>query len=405
MRRTAGPAQYFAKHYFASPEDPRDRLGTEYGALQWLRARGVARIPAAVGIDREARCGVYEFLPGTPASRQPASDRDVEEAVAFLAELRTLARQSGPDVAAAASEAYLSIGAVIEHVLARAERLRAVPGEAPQADALRGFMTSRFTPFAASLAAWTTAEICGDGLSRDEDLPLAARTLSPSDFGFHNALRDGEGRLTFVDFEYFGWDDPAKTIADFLLHPAMEMTGAQRRAFAAGITALFDDAPQLAARARLLYPWFGLNWALILLNEYLPDHLGRRQFAADAVVDRGTSCAGGSKAPSGCSIVLPPIPAESLPRPHDAIPDRRSINGPSISAAKSSPRSLAAIAATSGRRSRSSRSSGSSTTTCCSTTRPTRRGASATGSCSARAMAAWRCTPSWPKRDSFPRAS
>ena len=41
--------------------------------------------------------------------------------------LRTLARQSGPDVAAAASEAYFSIGAVIEHVLARAERLRAVP--------------------------------------------------------------------------------------------------------------------------------------------------------------------------------------------------------------------------------------------------------------------------------------
>jgi hypothetical protein len=281
-----GPAQYLAKHYFASPEDPRDRLGTEYGALQWLRARGVARIPAAVGIDREARCGVYEFLSGTPASQQPASDRDVEEAVAFLADLRTLARQSGPGVAAAASEAYFSIGAVIEHVLARAERLRAVPGEAPQADALRGFMTSRFTPFAASLAAWTTAEICGDALNRDEDLPLAARTLSPSDFGFHNALRDGEGRLTFVDFEYFGWDDPAKTIADFLLHPAMEVTGAQRRTFAAGITALFDDAPQLAARSRLLYPWFGLKWALILLNEYLPHHLGRRQFAADAVVDR-----------------------------------------------------------------------------------------------------------------------
>jgi hypothetical protein len=281
-----GPAQYVAKHYFASPEDPRDRLGTEYGALQWLRSCGLDRIPAAVGIDQEARCAVYEFLPGTPASQHPASDRDVQEAVAFLADLRTLARQSGPNVAPAASEAHFSIDGVIQHVSGRAERLRSVPGEAPQSDALQRFMTSRFTPLADSLAAWTTEQIGRDGLSRDEDLPLPERTLSPSDFGFHNALRDGEGRLAFVDFEYFGWDDPAKTIADFLLHPGMDMTAAQRRAFAAGMTALFADAPQFKARARLLYPWFGLKWALILLNEYLPHHLGRRHFAGDADADR-----------------------------------------------------------------------------------------------------------------------
>ncbi len=280
------PTRYVAKHYFVAPGDPRDRLGTEYRALRLLRSGGIVSTPAPVALDVDARCAVYEFLPGTPASLQPASDRDVEQAVAFLAELRALARRSEPDVAAAASEAYFSIDAVIAHVLARAERLRSLTGEAPEADALSRFMSDRVAPFASSLTAWTAAQIRRDDLRREIDLGLAERTLSPSDFGFHNALRDDEGRLAFVDFEYFGWDDPAKTITDFLLHPAMDMTCGQRRTFAAGVTALFAEAPQLGARARLLYPWFGLKWALILLNGFLPDHAGRRRFAGDLEFDR-----------------------------------------------------------------------------------------------------------------------
>ena len=38
--------------------------------------------------------------------------------------------------------------------------------------------------------------------------------ISPSDFGFHNALRTNTGPV-FFDFEFSGWDDPAKTIIDF----------------------------------------------------------------------------------------------------------------------------------------------------------------------------------------------
>ena len=43
---------------------------------------------------------------------------------------------------------------------------------------------------------------------------MAQRALSPSDFGLHNALRGQDGQLRFVDFEYFGWDDPVKLVSD-----------------------------------------------------------------------------------------------------------------------------------------------------------------------------------------------
>ena len=49
------------------------------------------------------------------------------------------------------------------------------------------------------------------GLSMSAALPKETRCLSPSDFGFHNALLEATGKLRFVDFEYAGWDDPAKT--------------------------------------------------------------------------------------------------------------------------------------------------------------------------------------------------
>ena len=54
---------------------------------------------------------------------------------------------------------------------------------------------------------------------RMRSFPQRLRVLSPSDFGFHNALRRPDGTIVFVDFEYFGWDDPAKMMADAMLHP------------------------------------------------------------------------------------------------------------------------------------------------------------------------------------------
>lgn len=108
-------------------------------------------------------------------------------------------------------------------------------------------------------------------------MPVWARTLSPSDFGFHNALRR-DGRMIFFDFEYFGWDDPAKTISDLLLHPGMGLALEQRRQFAQGLLEGLAMKP-LALRTRLVFPLYGIKWCLILLNEFLLGALERRAFA------------------------------------------------------------------------------------------------------------------------------
>ncbi len=278
----AQPIRYIAKRYCTIPDDSRDRLGTEYRSLHFLRSRGIAGVPAPIAMDADTRCAVYEFLPGVRASLAAARDGDIDQAVGLLADLKAVARLSREDEAAAASEACFSIAAIVAQLSVRAARLRALPGDAPGSAELRRFLDARFDPFMTSLVEWTGEQARRHGLRLDEDLPFDERTLSPSDFGLHNALRDEHDRLAFIDFEYFGWDDPAKTIADFLLHPGMTMTERQRQAFAAGALRVFSDVAALEARARIVYPWFGLKWCLILLNEFVPEYLRRRQFAGVA---------------------------------------------------------------------------------------------------------------------------
>ena len=106
------------------------------------------------------------------------------------------------------------------------------------------------------------------------------RTLSPSDFGFHNALRRPDGTLCFLDFEYFGWDDPVKLVSDFLLHPGMTLSAT--RAAALSCTAprrCMVAMPTFRRVSPHALPLYGLRWVLIMLNEFLPELWARRAFS------------------------------------------------------------------------------------------------------------------------------
>ena len=276
------PARFAAKQYYSVREDPRDRLQTEFRALQFLKQRGVTDVPAPIALDAASRVAIYEFVDGDRASEHPIGPVEIRQALDFLLALRALARQGGARDVGPASEACFSIDAILDNVNTRLARLLALPADAPGVPALIRFLRDRFVPFAATLGDWIADAARASGIPHGADVDVADRTLSPSDFGFHNALRGATGRLVFVDFEYFGWDDPAKTLVDFLLHPGMSLTDDQKRAFALGLLGGLGDVARLPARARIVYPLFGLKWCLILLNEFVPEHLRRRSFASAA---------------------------------------------------------------------------------------------------------------------------
>ena len=87
----------------------------------------------------------------------------------------------------------------------------------------------------------------------------------------------------FVDFEYFGWDDPAKTISDFLLHPAMQLNEQQSRIFLSNCISSFGETDKnLLNRVRICFPLFALKWTFIVLNEFCASDWKRRKFSGQS---------------------------------------------------------------------------------------------------------------------------
>jgi len=265
--------RYAVKAYWRDTQDVRDRLGTEFQSLQFMWQHGLRCVPEPVFCDRGGGFAVYEYLDGTKADCHRIAAQDIEQVADFLGQLRRLSRQPRAQTLLPASDACFSVGDVARSVAHRLERL----GEVAHRE-LVVFLEAALQPYFETATTEAGVWLARQGGGMEDTLSTDLRTLSPSDYGFHNALRRPDGRLVFVDFEYFGWDDPAKMTADFLLHPAMTLTTAQKQQFLRRMSALFGA--WLRERLRVVYPLHGAAWCARLLNEFVPEHARRREFAA-----------------------------------------------------------------------------------------------------------------------------
>ncbi|MBL8690594.1 MAG: aminoglycoside phosphotransferase family protein [Rhodospirillaceae bacterium] len=248
------------KGYRVDDGDDRDRLGQEWAALTLISPRLPDSVPRPIARDRTSGWAAYEWIAGDKV--ETVSDSDIDAAVAFVRNLQTLRNEPGAADLRLASEACLSMTELSTQIGRRLGRLAGI---------------EPIEPFLAEIRK-TFAALAGDG----PELPADRRILSPSDFGFHNALRRADGRLVFLDFEYFGWDDPAKLASDTHWHPGMALGPSQRARFAAGLESVFGADPGYRERLRSYRPLIGLRWCLILLNEFLPAGLARRRHAGQA---------------------------------------------------------------------------------------------------------------------------
>lgn len=258
----AGGNAYAVKRYPDMDKDARDRLNTERRALQFFELNGLICVPHWVGASPPF--AVMQWIEGKPVTAP--NKADVEQAILFLSSIFHLSH-SAPAAAAlpVAAEACLSAAEIVRQIDTRLARLQAVKDKA-----LAEFLHKTFTLAMDERLAKAEEAYRVHGWDFEKDLAEADRRLIPADFGFHNALRVGSQHLVFIDFEYFGWDDPVKLVADMLLHPVVPLEKPQRKRFH---DAMLNTLGAVAAkRFAALYPLFGLRWALITLDGYQPKH-------------------------------------------------------------------------------------------------------------------------------------
>ncbi|WP_052507149.1 aminoglycoside phosphotransferase family protein [Desulfonatronovibrio magnus] len=263
-----------AKHYFRHPGDPRDRMSVEVKALQLLHGHGIRAVPMILAVDEENSVAILEHISGTRVSL--ATLDDAEQAVQFLGSLKKIADSVQYDLADPASEAFFSPDGLMDNVRFRLTRLSNAPNESSVVGRMHAFLHEQLAP-----ALDQAENHCRERLDFEEKLPRSRQTLSPSDFGFHNALRGADNRLWFLDFEYFGWDDPAKTLCDMDLHPhpLMDLEPKVRERLLKKSLQGLQPGKWLYDRSIALYPIFVVKWCCILLNEFIPADLERRRFS------------------------------------------------------------------------------------------------------------------------------
>lgn len=276
------------KAYFRHPDDPRDRLGAEFSFSRFAWDRGLRCLPRPLACDRDRGLGLYEFLEGRSLLPGEVETGHVEQAAGFYRDLNR--HRDHPDAVALprASEACFTLAEHLACVERRIERLAQLDDATPDGHEAGLLVRDALLPAwqEARDRAWSGA--AKQGLSPDEPMAREDERLSPSDFGFHNAILGADGRLRFFDFEYAGWDDPAKTVCDFLCQPAVPVPGDRAERFSRAVVSGLSDPQRHLERVALLLDVYRVKWCCILLNDFVPADRQRRLFAQErhAVKDR-----------------------------------------------------------------------------------------------------------------------
>lgn len=280
--------QALFKSYFQHPDDPRDRCGTEFAFLSFLWKSGLTCIPQPLMVDAQGSGALYEFVEGRSPKETDIGRDTVAQAIAFFTGLNAARSTEAARSLTNASEACFSVTAHLQCTQRRIDALVRASASSVMGAQARDFVNNHLQ--STWLDVRTKVETACRALSHagSEDISFEARRLSPSDFGFHNSIMRPTGQLCFIDFEYAGWDDIAKTICDFFLQPVVLLPKKFYSTVCDGMLVDFANKESEINRIRLLLPVYQIKWCCIMMNEFLPTSEARRKFSLGEANDQKT---------------------------------------------------------------------------------------------------------------------
>lgn len=276
--RIETPAGNFAlKQYFRSPHDQRDRLLSEYQFLEYANQVAAHQVPQALACDHQAGFALYSFISGRHLSSSELNISHIDQAADFFCALNPPHIHKHKLPIKKASEACFSIAEHLDLVDNRILNLKNslyLQATEPAAYSFVEELHAYYSELHSQIT--ITAQKQNQ---YDQPLDTIDYCVSPSDFGFHNALLQSDGTLKFIDFEYAGLDDPAKMTGDFFAQLAIPIPGQFFKHFSQRCLQVFTNPEKMLQRSYLLRPVYKIKWCCIAMNVFLPEHMARRKFA------------------------------------------------------------------------------------------------------------------------------
>ena len=272
-----GKTRSLGKVYYRDKNDSRDRLKSESDFLEALNAICCPNVPLLESKDENLGIAVHSWIDGLNADEMEFVPNKVwNDCIDFIKKIQEIKKED-TDLPSA-SEAAFSFREHIELLQVRRDAWRSVALRQPDelSPSLHHLVTTTLEEKYQSLAEQLVSHPeFNTSISEDE------RILSPSDFGLHNILIDEKGGCHFIDFEYAGWDDPAKTLADFFAQPRrsapIELYIRMKEALAGLIPPRHKEF--FYQRVPIIDRIIRLKWCYIILNQIHPTEKKRREFA------------------------------------------------------------------------------------------------------------------------------
>jgi hypothetical protein len=248
--------EWVLKHYFKHEADKRNRLDAEFQFLKFLKQIDCPAVANPIAVDDSKQLALYSFIYG--AKPTAITDSHIDQATQFILLLHSFRDHPKSKILKNAADACFDIEQHVNLVNARLEQFNHIEPDSPEVIDFLEWVKNVLQP------AWL--KIRTNIFAVHKSLLIQEITLSPSDFGFHNTL-EYHGTLSFIDFEYAGWDSMAKLICDFICQPDIPITSSQAKQFLTKI-AKETNNPSLIEQVNTLLPLHRVKWCCILLNVF-----------------------------------------------------------------------------------------------------------------------------------------
>ena len=255
--------------------DYRERQQIEFDALKLLERESFKNIPSTVFKNDQLNISAFTWIEGTEP--KIINHDHINQAIKFIKKLKKISL-SNNFKNKKASEACLSYIELTRQISHKADNLL---NQNKDEKTLGKFISEKLSPISEEFI--QKGEIIWPAESRTLNLKKKKRILSPSDFGFHNSLATKNKKLYFIDFDYFGWDDPVKLVADFYWHPGMNLNSSLKKLWLNKATKIFkEDDIFFKERLHAALPLYGIRWILIILNIF-DDNVASRRLHANKI--------------------------------------------------------------------------------------------------------------------------
>ncbi|NGX28415.1 MAG: hypothetical protein K940chlam1_00594 [Candidatus Anoxychlamydiales bacterium] len=258
------------KSYFIDDKDKRDRLSSEFSFLTYAWERNIRCIPQPIKKNSN-NIGIYSHIDASPFKKKHLSVNYITLALDFYIDLNK--NKDKAKNILNASESCFSIDDYIFSVNTRLEKLSKIKPSNPLNQKALNFIEKDLKTL------WYNLLNKLKRFKKDYVLPKEDILISPSDFGFHNALLDAKNNIFFIDFEYAGWDDPAKTISDFFIQPKIKVPNKYLSSSIDKISTTLQHPTHFKIRVEMVFPICQIKWILLLLNSFLDVTCKRRIFS------------------------------------------------------------------------------------------------------------------------------